>query len=125
MKTIRDGKVAVSISPGFGAGWSTWNGKEYELFTFPDEKLVSLIEYKCESITQNQLLERSRDIEQYVCEVLGANSDGDIGESEYVYLGGSSDLIVEWVPVGTKFRISEYDGSETLELCDDIIWSVA
>ena len=23
-KVIRDGKVAVIISPGFGAGWSTW-----------------------------------------------------------------------------------------------------
>ena len=23
-KVIRDGKVAVVVSPGFGAGWSTW-----------------------------------------------------------------------------------------------------
>ena len=24
-KIIRDGKVAVAVSYGFGAGWSTWN----------------------------------------------------------------------------------------------------
>ena len=24
-KYIKDGKVAVAYSPGFGAGWSTWN----------------------------------------------------------------------------------------------------
>ena len=24
-KLIRDGKVAVLISPEYGAGWSTWN----------------------------------------------------------------------------------------------------
>lgn len=27
-KLIRDGKVAVLVSPGFGAGWSTWNGDD-------------------------------------------------------------------------------------------------
>ena len=24
-KIVRDGKVAVAVSYGFGAGWSTWN----------------------------------------------------------------------------------------------------
>ena len=24
-KVVRDGKVAVLVSPGYGAGWSTWN----------------------------------------------------------------------------------------------------
>ena len=27
-KYIKDGQVAVAYSPGFGAGWSTWNGTE-------------------------------------------------------------------------------------------------
>jgi len=30
-KYIRDGKVAVLYSPGFGAGWSTWNDDEYRM----------------------------------------------------------------------------------------------
>ena len=27
-KCIRDGKVAILYSPGYGAGWSTWNDLE-------------------------------------------------------------------------------------------------
>ena len=27
-KYIQDGKVAILVSPGFGTGWSTWEGKE-------------------------------------------------------------------------------------------------
>jgi hypothetical protein len=41
------------------------------------------------------------------------------------YFGGSDDLIIEWVPVGTQFRVHEYDGSETLEFKDAIPWEVA
>jgi hypothetical protein len=34
-KLIRDGKVAVLYSPGFGAGWSTWNQELPELVFNP------------------------------------------------------------------------------------------
>lgn len=27
-KIIRDGRVAVLVSPGYGAGWSTWNHRD-------------------------------------------------------------------------------------------------
>ena len=43
-KIIRDGQVAVLYSPGFGAGWSTWNP------TFPecifDPEIVRFVEQK-------------------------------------------------------------------------------
>ena len=32
-KVVRDGKMAVLVSPGFGAGWSTWaDNKEDAVF---------------------------------------------------------------------------------------------
>jgi hypothetical protein len=41
------------------------------------------------------------------------------------YFGGVTDLKVKWIPVGTQFRIHEYDGSETLELKDVLPWITA
>ena len=35
-------------------------------------------------------------------------------EFKDVYCGGTNNLIIKWVPVGTRFRIDEYDGSESI-----------
>ena len=41
------------------------------------------------------------------------------------YLGGWRDIDIEWVPVGTKFKINEYAGYETIEYRDKINWAIA
>ena len=41
------------------------------------------------------------------------------------YCGGADDLTIQWLPVGTAFRIHEYDGSESVEIRDDIEWNIA
>jgi hypothetical protein len=41
------------------------------------------------------------------------------------YCGGADNLTIEWLPVGTAFRIHEYDGSESVEVRDDIEWNIA
>ena len=40
-KVVRDGKVAVLISQGFGAGWYSWNSNEQLLFS---PKIVEMVE---------------------------------------------------------------------------------
>jgi hypothetical protein len=101
-KVVRNGLVAVLVSPGFGAGWSSWNPLKPELLF--DPAVVAMVEdgTNAETITAD-------------CEA--KYPDG--------YFGGSDDLIIEWVPVGTQFRVHEYDGSETLEFKDAIPWEVA
>jgi hypothetical protein len=44
-----------------------------------------------------------------------------------IYLGsGFDNLIVDWIPQGTRFKIIEYDGSESIQVEDDIeTWYVA
>jgi len=101
-KVIKSGLVAVLISPNFGAGWSTWNQLKPELLF--DPVIVGMVEDGTDSKT----------IEAY-CEA--KYPDG--------YFGGADDLIVQWIPVGTQFRIHEYDGSETLELKDVLPWITA
>ena len=106
-KVIRDGKVAVVVSPGFGAGWSTWSyrGEEdYRDFMLFDPTLVDNTERS----------ESAETIETYVTFVHPGT-----------YCGGADDLTIQWLPVGTAFRIHEYDGSESVEIRDDIEWNIA
>lgn len=101
-KVIRDGKVAVLYSKDFGAGWSTWNDGLQELVFHP--KIVEMV-----------LNGRQYEIdEDWLAENLGE-------EYADVYCGGAGDLTIEWVPVGTKFLITEYDGAESITTLDDLL----
>ena len=99
-KVIRDGKVGVLVSPGFGAGFSTWGYPTEAIF---DPTLIGLIE--------DDKLQEAIDY----CE-----SKWNEG-----YSGGVQDLVVVWIPEGTKFQITEYDGSESIELLEDVDWITA
>ena len=100
-KLIRDGMVAVIYSPGFGGGWSTWN-PDYPEILF-DPVLASYVEDNKLDEAYTYITMRWPD----------------------VYTGGVDDLSVQWLPVGTKFRIHEYDGSESIEIKERIEWITA
>lgn len=111
MKTVRNGKVAVLFSPGYGAGWYTWNdynvnGNESkrEFLLYGDEYLISLIEAG-----------HIDHAERYAKSVLGDD----------FYYGGFEDIAIEWLNVGTRFFIEEYDGSETIRTEEDMNWETA
>jgi hypothetical protein len=102
MKTlIRDGKMAALVSPGFGAGWSTWcREHEFEMLTDPD--LVQLV---------------------LDGDLAGAAA---LAEERYeAYTGGARDLCVAWIPLGTQFVVNEYDGSESIQTKDSVGWHTA
>jgi len=101
-KKIKDGMVAVLYSPGFGAGWYSWHNVEELLY---DPKLVDMVLEKTSAET----------IDLYCNEVYGNK----------LYYGGADDLEVMWLPVGTHFRIHEYDGAESIEVREKINWSIA
>jgi hypothetical protein len=102
-KLIRDGQVAVLYSPGFGAGWFTWNS------TFPecifDPEIVRMLE---------------KETDRYEIAQFAESKYG-----EEFYSGGADDLIIMWLPEGTKFIINEYDGSESIQLEKNMDWMVA
>jgi hypothetical protein len=101
-KVVRDGKVAIIISPDFGAGWSTWIDVEG---IETDPGLVELIERSAEP----------DEIATYCKNTWGVK----------FYYGGAADLKIEWLPEGTEYIINEYDGAESIELKKDIKWRVA
>lgn len=113
-KVIRDGYVAVLYSPGYGAGWYTWNQlkgdfEDQSIQLIFDPILVELVE-KREELNRDEFTDR---IEQRAEEIL---PDG--------YWGGADDLRIAWLPVGTQFLIDEYDGSESIITIQDL-WLVA
>ena len=101
-KLIRDGKVAGLISPGYGAGWFTWNNHAPQMLW--DPTIVQMLEEGC----------RPQVLQQYVEDVY-----------PYVNALGAESLRVVWIPEGTRFRVTEYDGHESIVLHDEENWHVA
>ena len=100
-KVVRDGLVAVLYSPGFGAGWYTWNTSHPEILF--DPAVVELVE-----------AQRWEELQAYVT-------------LKYpdIYAGGMRELKVAWIPQGTQFQVNEYDGSESIETRDSVDWITA
>ena len=102
-KVIENGFVAVLYSPGYGAGWSTWNyedGLDETLLFHP-----ALVEM----VRNNRQNEIDTD---WLVKNLGE-------EFRNVYCGGAMGLEIEWLPEGTIFRVEEYDGSESIVIISD------
>lgn len=91
-KIVRDGMVAVLYSPGYGAGWSTWESDANNCVFNP----------------------------RLVLAVLGESGEDKevVAAEEYpdAYHGGVEDLEVYWVPQGSRFQIDEYDGNESIHV---------
>jgi hypothetical protein len=101
-RVIRDGQVAVVYSPGFGAGWSTWaHGEQTNELVF-DPMIVDCVETKDFAKLATYMAVRYPDM----------------------YTGGMEDLTVAWLPEGTAFRIHEYDGSESIEVREELNWII-
>jgi len=98
-KVVKDGKVAVLISNGWGAGFHTWGAPLEAIF---DPTLVDLIERQ-----------QYKDAIKYV----ETTYPDDVTAVE--------DLVVQWIPEGAKFIIMEYDGNESIAILDDVKWITA
>ena len=96
-KVIKDGKVGVLVSPGYGAGFYTWGAPEEAIF---NPTLIDLV--------QKELYQEAIDFVKNTW--------------DNVYTGGVSGLCVLWLDEGSEFVIDEYDGSETLMLKDNYNW---
>ena len=105
-KYVRDdGAVAVLVSPGFGAGWSTWDHEDRreENICFDAEVVQWVIDGMPNA---DDFMEATK-------------------ERLSVYTGGMRDLKIQWVDPDSKFRIEEYDGSESIHFEDQTEWITA
>ncbi len=101
----KDGQIAVLYSPGYGAGWSTWNNEEWKPLLTTHRDIVRAVikgdTKKAGEIAKKLIHKAVNNNETYVC-VLGAD-----------------DLKVRWLDKGTQFEINEYDGSESIHVIGD------
>ena len=93
-----EGLVGVIISPGFGAGFHSWNDIPGLCF--------------------------DKDIIQMILEGKSIQELADFAEAKYEHTGyvsthGLSDARIIWLKPGTQFFIDEYDGSESITLIED------
>lgn len=100
-KMKKDGKVAVLVAPGYGAGWTTWNHG-------PDNLTETALFHR--ELVQLVLDGRQAEVTEELVLRLAGLADG------YFYDNARHDLVVEWVDEGDRFRLTEYDGHEDLEL---------
>ena len=100
-KLVRDGKVAVLYSPDYGSGWYTWNTDHPEILF--DPAIVQLVEE-----------DKFEELQTYITL-----------KYPKLTISGMWELRIFWIPVGTMFRVNEYDGAESIELKDDVDWFTA
>jgi len=97
-KLIQDGMVAVLVTRHFGYGWSTlsWEDREKAEGLLFDRELAELT--LAGDMTGTSTLAEQR----YGIDARGVNSLG-----------------VDWLPVGTRFFVTEHAGAETIHLPQD------
>jgi len=106
-RLIRDGQVAVLCSPGWGAGWSTWEQD-------PDIRIAMLFDPQIADLVD----QRAPDWQEK------AEAIAQIKYPES-YLGGLQDLEVKWLRSGTQFYIDERDGNESIVINGEQEWITA
>lgn len=93
--------MKVLISSGYGTGWSSWNQKELAF----DPQIIEAFEKGITAVEMSDYC-------------------ADLGYDD-VCMGGFDNLRVVEVPVGTIFRIKEYDGHESIEIFNKNDWIIA
>ena len=112
-KYYKDNSVAVLVSEGHGAGWSSWahTGEQEKLAMFDPEIVQWILDGKPNNHLSDPMARGPYFTRKY----------GD----EYFYDGGFDGLVIEWIEVGTKFRITEYDGFESIQIMENVKWCEA
>lgn len=90
-----NGEVAVAVSRGYGAGWSSWcaaNPMDYRY-----NILVLIDNYEVAH---------------------------ELAKLEDYYTGGLDDVELCWIEPGCAFVIDEYDGSEGIQFRDNEKWNI-
>lgn len=99
-RVVRHGRVAVLYHPDYGSGWYTGHYIEELLF---DSNIIEWLEAKDYDKIKTYLTLKY----------------------PQVYLPSIAGLSIYWMPVGSEFRVDEYDGSESIVFKYDERWITA
>ena len=108
-------EIAVLVTNTYGAGWSTWNSNP-EIAWDP-----RVIKYWLSCDEEFNVMASRYDTPQQEELIAKMKEFG----YEDLYCGGWKNLEIEWVPIGSVFRVREYDGAEGVEILNLNEWEVA
>ena len=110
-----DEQLLVLIAPNFGAGWSTWNGGDDSEKLLSDSRIIRFYH-------DTYLKTKTREVGpfQEFLESLG------IYNVYITTLRPLKDYLkIHQIPKGSRFRVNEYDGSETIVYFQEEKWATA
>lgn len=113
MRYEHEGKIAVLYSPGYGAGWSSWNQDHAEILMMHPVLVEPVHQFEQGLITKEQMKEKI---------VFGLAM---LGLDDLYNTNGSINLTICWLDPGQRFLIKEYDGSESVVLFEQQEWLTA
>jgi hypothetical protein len=111
----------ILLSPGWGAGWSTWNPDEVAKFMLTYQPIIDFIEAGG-SFKRNETSDLHGDHLHPLLMELADEVKAAFGK-DYVCVLGAIDL--EVVSVDGPFKITEYDGNESIQYRDEEQWEEA
>ncbi len=103
---------SVLYSPGFGAGWSSWNDDRMADAMLFDRDLIAAVALGMPLGDEDDPTTPLGAFAARMAKLFGAD--------EHVCLLGARDLRV--AEVSGAFRVDEYDGSESIMLRDAMRW---
>ncbi len=114
--------IAVLVSPGYGAGWSTWTKDEFAW----DSRIVKWwLKHHTDEDYARKITDAgfgNTNESQEHKEFLKFLEDCGYENVDEIYLGGYKDIELVWVPRNRKWLIKEYDGSEKIVFADEQKW---
>jgi len=109
---IRDGKIAVVYSPGYGGGLGSWNERHMpDIVTDPEIVEFILLHKPKDELISSMAADGKENADMDRLRAFIASKYND------AYLGADI-LSIGWVSLGERWRIDEYDGAESIEILD-------
>ena len=118
--------TAVIYSPGWGAGFSTWLG-----IAADDERVVRWLMEQPHTLEIEAQKSPSGEYQKFETYDISFGLDdlndflATISTGEYPYRFLDAILYITLIPVGTMYRIKEYDGAESIEVFDPANFATA
>ena len=106
----------ILYSPGFGAGWSTWQEDVPKVFACQYPPIIAALENDEELVLNKDVSDHKREPEDYHQAVRQYLKDCKELYNAEPYLGGIDDLCIFSCEDHAMVRIKEYDGAESVEV---------
>jgi len=112
--------MKIVYSPEYGSGWQSWNrvltkAQQYRMITHP--RIIEMVEY---GELQKIIVDDKINIEilKEVRQIIGLSPE------DYLCILGCRDLRVAEISKGSRFRIEDHDGYESVVEENDMGWFI-